>query len=75
MLEIREMSAKYDLQKFEITENNGFVFFRLDNPMNMLDTTKFIISTPINDEVLNMSFTNRDNEQFINAVIDSLNVK
>lgn len=75
VLEIRETDADFKLQKFEITENNGFVFFRIDNPMDSIGTTKFLISSPLNDEVLDLYFTDKADDKFINSVIKSLKLK
>lgn len=75
VLEFRRFNGKYDLQKFEVSKKNGFVFFRTNNSMNGLGETVFLVSTPLDDEVLNIYFTNKANEAFINSIIDSLKVK
>lgn len=75
VLEIREIYTHYKTQKTEITEKNGFVFFRIDNPIDMSRNTKIIISTPLNDEVLNLSFTDKASNKFINSVIKSFTLK
>lgn len=71
--ELREFDSKYDLQKFEISEQNGFAFFKSTNPMNIVGEIKVLVSSPINDEVLDISFSN--DEKLMNSVINSLRVK
>ncbi len=72
--ELREFDAKYELQKFEISARDDFVFFKSTNPMNMVGNVKYLISTPINDQVLNVDFTTPDKE-IESSVINSLQVK
>ncbi|MEE9337419.1 MAG: hypothetical protein V3U87_05005 [Methylococcaceae bacterium] len=75
VLEFRVVSSKWDLQTSEITKNKEFIFFRTNNSMNSLNETVFMVSTPLDDEVLHMSFSNRTNKKFIKSIIDSLQVK
>jgi hypothetical protein len=76
VLDVRRIDKLYPLQKRSITENdNDFVFFRTDNSMGSLSGTTYLISTPINDEVILLGFSDKINEKFIKSVIDSLDVK
>jgi len=69
-IDFRRINNKYKLQKFEINDRNGFAFFKTKNPMDLKDDTSFLISTPINDEVLDISFSG--NEKLIKSIMASL---
>ncbi len=74
ILELRGFDKNFLLQKRSISKKDNFVFFRLDNGMDLIGTTYFV-STPINDEVLKFSFPEEVKEALIQSVIDSLGVK
>ena len=71
--ELREFDDKYDLQKFEISERDNFVFFKSNNPMNLVGEVKILVSTPSNDEVINISLSSDDKLE--KSILDSIEVK
>ncbi len=75
VLEFRKINSNFKLQEFEILERDNFVFFRTNNSMDNLGHTVFLISTPINDEVIKMDFTNEMNKKLIKSIIDSLEIE
>jgi hypothetical protein len=74
VLEMRRLNKIYPLQKQSISKNKDFVFFRTDNHMNLIGVG-FLVSNPITDRILKISFFGESNEKFIKSVIDSLEVK
>ena len=74
ILELRRLTEKFKLQKKSISEDRGFVFFRMDNALDRIGVT-FLVSTPINDEMLKINFFGEPDEKFIKSVMDSLKVK
>lgn len=73
VIDFRKFNNEHKLQKFEISERDGFAFFKTINPMDLVGESGFLISTPLNDEVLNITFTG--DEKIMKAIIDSLRVK
>ncbi|MCF6202453.1 MAG: hypothetical protein L3J59_02120 [Methylococcaceae bacterium] len=68
---VTEFRAMQKSKDFKITERNGFVFYRVNHgdPQGV----KVMISTPLNDELLGISFD--PDEALIKSVIDSLKIK
>jgi len=73
VLEYKAFNAKYDSLKYEIITKGKFDFFKLTNPMNVIGEVKYFISTPINDEVINIDFS--QDKIIEKSIIDSIQVK
>ncbi len=68
--EFRSMQKSKD---FKITERDDFVFYRVNfgEPQGV----KVMVSTPLNDDLLGVSFIKKPDETLIKSVVNSLRVK